>query len=104
MKHLVSVLGKIHPKGELVNVLGMLIKNIYLQYIDLFQKRFSNHSQRKCFIEVLMLSNLGNLSSFSTQEMEILVSTGSGNCSISQDTTRRQLCPVFQFVLEYSDY
>ena len=55
----------------------------------------------KCLIETLLLANLGNLSRSSPEEMEILVSSTSGNCSNIQDQTCRQLCPVLEYLLEY---
>ena len=79
------------------------IKVSILAKIMLFKVQ-SIHQHGKCITETLLLANLGNLWRFSYPEMEILVSRRDrdhGNCSISEDTTCPQLCPVFQYLLDY---
>ena len=56
-----------------------------------------------CFIETLLLTNLGNLAGMRSQtEIEILVSTRPENCSTISDTkVCQQLCPTFHYFLNY---
>ena len=104
MKQLVIALNQIQPKGALLNVLGGLIKNKYLP------NRFRAEAcqvcirflQEICFIETLLLTNLGNLAGMSQTEIEILVSTRPENCSTISDTkVCQQLCPTFHYFLNY---
>ena len=103
MKQIVIAVKKIQPKGALVHVLGGLIKKKYLP------NRFRAEACQVCirflleifFIETLLLTNLGNLAGMSLTEIEILVSTRSENCSISDTKVCQQLCPTFQYLLNY---